>query len=167
MRHHDKYQSFVLRSFWPLIETGDSDALWVIWLEIVRTPSNSCSRAISTYLPTCSSFRATVPVLTSTRQVQRLLPRSQTIAPSGMSSLPSAFLKRTSANVSILGASALPFLAGASVRTQGHHASRRGDKRSRASPAHPDYGCRRSGLGEHATTYPLLTQGVLHLRQLP
>jgi hypothetical protein len=52
---------------------------------------------------TCSPRKAAPAVFTSTRQVHSFLPRRHTIAPSGITVLPSESLKRTSAKVSISG----------------------------------------------------------------
>jgi hypothetical protein len=53
----------------PSTLTGDSDDAAVIWLEIVRTPSKACSRAMSKYALTCSGRSSAPLVLTSTRHV--------------------------------------------------------------------------------------------------
>ena len=80
---------------------------------------------------------AALPVLTSTRQVQRFLPRSQTIAPSGITVLPAASLKRTSANVSITGDLGAPSSLSRAWPNSGTRASPRAATTSRGAPAPP------------------------------
>ncbi|MDX6671984.1 MAG: hypothetical protein QOI91_2347 [Solirubrobacteraceae bacterium] len=77
-------------SFRPSTVSGRSLGEAVISFEMVRTASNPLSRAQSRYLETCSTFRQAAPVFTSTRHCHLVLPRSTTIAPSGMHRLPAA-----------------------------------------------------------------------------